>query len=134
VSELSSTKRDTDPMNESPISNAIEQIVPPNVSPLAKKLRKKGLVPGPVHDDPRAELRRLVREHTHTTRLAVSFENSAKDRTNKTTREHMPCQMTDFRTSLYVPDAPVSEPSGAYFGPALRISRLPVRGSQALPQ
>jgi hypothetical protein len=79
-------------MNEStPITNAIEHIVPPNISPLAKKLRKKGPTPGPVHDDPRDELRRLVREHTHVTRLAVSFENSANDRTNKTTGEKIPC-------------------------------------------
>lgn len=82
-------------MNATPISTAIEHMVPPAQTKLAKRLRGKPKAALAVHTDPRDELRRLVREHSHITRLAVAFENSSSDRTNKETGEKILCTLPE---------------------------------------
>jgi len=66
-----------------------------NMSELAKIEKKlkthKPYVP--VHDDPKAELRRLVQEHRNTTRNSVSLGLMASDRTDRKTGEVMPCRL-----------------------------------------
>lgn len=57
---------------------------------LEKKLTNKK-IPAPVHEDPRAELKRLVRLHNTHTRNSVSLHHMASDRTNQETGEIIPC-------------------------------------------
>jgi hypothetical protein len=58
--------------------------------PLGKKTRKKKVEEPATHEDPREELRRLVREHKALVHKARAFEASVSDRTNRMTGETMP--------------------------------------------
>jgi hypothetical protein len=73
-----------------------------NMSELAKIEKKlkthKPYVP--VHEDPKAELRRLVQEHRNTTRNSVSLGLMASDRTDRKTGEVMPWSMAQIRQVL----------------------------------
>jgi hypothetical protein len=53
----------------------------------------KRATPPATCDDPREELRKLVRQHRALVRSAVAVENMSSDRTNHTTGETMPCLM-----------------------------------------
>ena len=55
-----------------------------------KKLKPKK-VSVPVHEDPRAELKRLVRLHNTNTKNSVSLHHMASDRTHHETGEVIPC-------------------------------------------
>lgn len=49
----------------------------------------------PVHDDPREELRRLVRKHNALTKASVALTHMASDRKNRETGETIPCLLPE---------------------------------------
>lgn len=59
----------------------------------ASKRAKRAAATIPVHEDPRAELRRLVQSHVALTKSAVAIEHMASDRTNRTTGERIPTRI-----------------------------------------
>lgn len=59
---------------------------------IGRKLRVKK-PPVPSQDEPRAELRRLVKEHKNFTRKATAIRSMASDKKNRETGEKIPCTL-----------------------------------------
>lgn len=86
-------------MSNVTISKAIEHITGPEAPEgalgKAVKKAKRRLHSVPVHDDPAAELRRLVRLHKNHTNTKVRLHHMRSDRTNQETGETIPCTLPD---------------------------------------
>jgi hypothetical protein len=74
-----------------PITDAVMNVVPPVDSELAKKIGKRRPQIPTVHDDPKRELHRVVREHKRWVNTARSWDQSVSDRKNRETGEVYLC-------------------------------------------
>lgn len=77
------------------IQNAYESQTGPEEPALAKRLRGRRKLAEPLHEDPRTELKRLVREHRMVMKNVVRFKLSISDRKNRATGETIKCPLPE---------------------------------------
>lgn len=84
------------------ILESINSELPPPISRVDRRLGRKRPPVAPTHAaDPLSELRVLVRRHAMYTSEAIACVQRASDRTNRTTKEVIPCELEEgFRRDM----------------------------------